>query len=154
MEWLVFGGKIWIVGGYDGKNYLNDVWNSSDGVHWERVAETAPWSARKPSVFTVFNGEMWLLGGGVIDGDVETNPTSEREVWATKDGKHWLPRNGRPQSKMARHPRCVRWETLARWCEPRRDVRKCGMDDGGRNKVEGTRRAVVASRGRFGVGVW
>lgn len=86
---VVFGGRIWIVGGYDGKNYLNDVWNSADGVRWERVVAEAPWSPRTKSVFTVFKDEMWLLGGGVIDGETEKNPTSEREVWATKDGKNW-----------------------------------------------------------------
>ncbi|HSK71752.1 MAG TPA: kelch repeat-containing protein, partial [Pyrinomonadaceae bacterium] len=25
---VVFGGKIWLMGGYDGKNYHNDIWNS------------------------------------------------------------------------------------------------------------------------------
>ncbi|HLA95545.1 MAG TPA: hypothetical protein VK612_07480 [Pyrinomonadaceae bacterium] len=86
---VVFGGKIWMIGGFDGKNYLNDVWNSADGVHWQQVAENAPWSARKTSVVTVFKNEIWLLGGGVIDGEKEENPTSEREVWATKNGKNW-----------------------------------------------------------------
>lgn len=85
----VFDGKIWMFGGYDGKNYLNDVWNSTDGVNWTRVVATVPWSPRTISVVTVFNGEIWMLGGGVIDGDAETNRTSEREVWVTKDGKNW-----------------------------------------------------------------
>lgn len=85
----VFDGKIWMIGGYDGKNYLNDVWNSPDGVNWTRVAETTAWSPRTTSVVTVFKDEIWLLGGGSIDGDTEINPTSESEVWTTKDGRNW-----------------------------------------------------------------
>ncbi|MEQ1646335.1 MAG: hypothetical protein ABL959_22975, partial [Pyrinomonadaceae bacterium] len=30
----VFNGKMWMLGGYDGTNYHNDVWTSVDGVHW------------------------------------------------------------------------------------------------------------------------
>ncbi len=85
----VFDDKIWMIGGFDGKNYLNDVWNSEDGINWVRVAENSPWSPRKTSVVAVFKDEIWLLGGGVIDGDPETNPTSEREVWVTNDRKNW-----------------------------------------------------------------
>src|SRR5215472_14605518 len=40
----VHDSKIWIFGGFDGKNYFNDVWNSRDGVTWVRIAATAPWS--------------------------------------------------------------------------------------------------------------
>ncbi len=85
----VFDDKIWMIGGFDGKNYRNDVWNSEDCINWVRVAENSPWSPRKTSVVAVFKDEIWLLGGGVIDGDPETNPASEREVWVTKDGKNW-----------------------------------------------------------------
>src|SRR5215831_538271 len=43
---IVFKNKIWMVGGYDGKNYFNDVWNSEDALHWQRVTEKAAWSPR------------------------------------------------------------------------------------------------------------
>lgn len=86
---VVFDGKIWMIGGYDGKNYLNDVWSSTDAIHWTQVASNAPWSARTPSVVTVFKNEIWLMGGGVIDGAAELNPHSEREVWVSKDGRNW-----------------------------------------------------------------
>lgn len=85
----VFKNKIWMVGGYDGKQYLNDVWNSNDGVHWTRVIEHTSWSPRTGPVLTLFNGEMWLLGGGSIDGDPQPNKSAEREVWASADGKTW-----------------------------------------------------------------
>ncbi len=85
----VFNDKLWIVGGYDGKRYLNDVWSSEDGIHWSEVTASAPWSARTGPVFTVFKGEMWLLGGGSIDGDPQPNKSAEREVWASPDGRTW-----------------------------------------------------------------
>jgi hypothetical protein len=46
---VVHAGKIWILGG---GNYVpkyesrNDVWSSSDGVHWERATAQAAWSPR------------------------------------------------------------------------------------------------------------
>ncbi len=88
---VVFGNKIWIMGGYDGKDYHNDVWNSTDGVHWAKVVDKAAWSPRDISVVTVFKNKMWLLGGGEIDGEKTkwTNPQSEREVWSSADGITW-----------------------------------------------------------------
>ncbi|HTH38202.1 MAG TPA: hypothetical protein VL572_09555 [Pyrinomonadaceae bacterium] len=85
----VFDGKMWMFGGFDGKKYLNDIWNSVDGVNWVRVAENTAWSPRTGPVVAVFNDEIWLLGGGTIDGAPRINPTSEREVWASGDGKTW-----------------------------------------------------------------
>ena len=85
----VFNGKMWMLGGYDGKQYHNDVWNSSDGVHWDRVVENASWSPRNVSVITVFNNRLWLFGGGVIDGQTENNRNSYKEVWVSKDGIVW-----------------------------------------------------------------
>lgn len=35
----VFKDKIWLIGGFDGKKYYNDVWNSADGVNWKIAAE-------------------------------------------------------------------------------------------------------------------
>lgn len=84
----VFGGKIWIVGGYDGKNYLNDAWNSPDGIHWTRVAEKTAWSPRVTGLI-VFKNQLWLLGGGVIDGHANPNPDSGKEIWISDDGSNW-----------------------------------------------------------------
>lgn len=85
----VFGGKIWMLGGFDGKNYYNDVWNSSDAVHWTRVCERAAWSPRKIGSAVVFNNRLWVIGGGVIDGEPTNNPKSNSEVWSSADGIKW-----------------------------------------------------------------
>jgi hypothetical protein len=86
----VFDNKIWIVGGYDGNRYHNDVWNSADGVNWVRVTESAAWSPRNTSL-AVYQNKLWLLGGGLIDGDKAKwhNPNSERELWSSVDGVTW-----------------------------------------------------------------
>lgn len=85
----VFGGKIWLFGGYDGKNYYNDVWNSSDAVHWRRISEHAAWSPRRFGNVAVFNNRLWVIGGGVIDGEPTNNPKSNHEVWSSVDGIRW-----------------------------------------------------------------
>lgn len=87
----VFKDKIWLVGGYDGKNYYNDVWNSADGVRWKRVAEKTAWTPRNVSRLFVFRDRLWFIGGGVIDGEKTNNPNSGKEVWSSEDGVNWLP---------------------------------------------------------------
>ena len=85
---IVFGGKIWLMGGYDGKNYHNDIWNSVDGIRWNKVADSAAWSPRNVGIVE-FNNRLWIFGGGVIDGDREINPNSNKEVWSSEDAIKW-----------------------------------------------------------------
>jgi hypothetical protein len=86
---VAFDGKIWVLGGYDGRNYFNDVWNSTDGATWTRVTGQAPWSPRTIGTPIVFNGRIFIIGGGVIDGDKVIDPGSTREIWSSADGKLW-----------------------------------------------------------------
>ncbi len=85
----VFQDKIWLLGGFDGRTYYNDVWNSADGVHWTRVAEHAGWTPRDADMVPVFKSRIWVIGGGVIDGQTESNPNAKREVWSSVDGINW-----------------------------------------------------------------
>jgi hypothetical protein len=86
---IVFRGKIWLLGGYDGRQNYDDVWNSTDGAAWTRVVEHAGWTPRNSPALVVFRERLWLLGGGVIDGMPDTNPSSKREIWSTVDGIAW-----------------------------------------------------------------
>lgn len=88
---VVFKDKIWLIGGWDGKKYYNDIWNSADGVNWTRIAENSDWSPRTPSVTVVFKDKIWVMGGGVIDGEKNDNPNSYKEVWTSENGKTWTP---------------------------------------------------------------
>lgn len=80
---VVFAGKIWMLGGFDGQTYYHDVWNSSDGIKWRRVTNKTPWSPRSNPLVFVFQNKLWLLGGGIIDGQVFN------DVWSTTDGVEW-----------------------------------------------------------------
>jgi hypothetical protein len=66
------------------------VWNSADGIQWTRKSEKAAWSPRVVSTLVVFKERLWLIGGGVIDGEKEINPDSNKEVWSTADGVNWI----------------------------------------------------------------
>jgi hypothetical protein len=86
---VVFQNKVWLLGGYDGRDYYNDVWNSVDALHWTRVTQHAAWSPRNADGVAVFRNRMWIIGGGVIDGEKPINPASTREVWSSADGVSW-----------------------------------------------------------------
>src|SRR5438105_3284400 len=70
---LVYQGKMWLFGGFDGRNYYNDVWNSADGVSWTRITEHTDWSPRDVDMAAAFQGKLRIIGGGVIDGQRELN---------------------------------------------------------------------------------
>ncbi len=85
-----FKGKFWLLGGFDTKNYYNDVWNSADGVTWTRVTEKAPWEARNTyDRVLVFQDKLWLIGGGKID-----QPPGD-DVWNSADGINWTQVTGK-----------------------------------------------------------
>jgi hypothetical protein len=57
-----FDNKMWVAGGYDGSNYLTDVWHSADGNTWTQ-ASTGTIPARAEHTLSAFNGMLWILGG-------------------------------------------------------------------------------------------
>lgn len=83
----VHDGKMWVLGG---GNYVpqyhakNDVWYSSDGVHWTQATEAAPWHPRLWFSSAVYRDRLWVLGGW------SNNPsTNWHDVWFTQNGKDW-----------------------------------------------------------------
>lgn len=84
---LVFQDKIWVLGG---GNYLpknaahNDVWSSSDGVHWTRETEHAPWEPRIWFSSVAYRDQLWVLGGSS-----KAPHKNLGDVWHSPDGKHW-----------------------------------------------------------------
>lgn len=105
----VFQGKMWVVGGkkYDPDDHdeqwdmehdhevqddayseLNDVWSSSDGVHWELVTSNADFEPRNDHTLTSFEGSLWLIGGTSNDqsGAICCGFT---DVWKSDNGADW-----------------------------------------------------------------
>ncbi|MBX7174750.1 MAG: hypothetical protein K1X72_27490 [Pyrinomonadaceae bacterium] len=101
---VVFKDKIWLIGGWDGKKYYNDVWNSADGVNWTKAAEKTDWSPRTLSKIIVFKNRLWIIGGGVIDGEKTDNPNSEKEIWSTADGINWTQSETNASNQIAGTP--------------------------------------------------
>jgi hypothetical protein len=89
--------KIWVIGGQSlpqfapaAEAFYNDVWNSSDGLHWKRVLEHAPWTPRGMiGGSAVFRGKIWLLGGGTYDTPKQPQRKFYNEVWSSADGVNW-----------------------------------------------------------------
>lgn len=84
---FVFGNKLYIMGGFSGATYYDDVWSSTDGSTWTQVtangtSSNAPWSGRGNVAGVVYNGDMWIMGGW--------NGTSYlNDVWCSADGANW-----------------------------------------------------------------
>ncbi len=81
---VVFDEKMWVIGGFDGSSYRNDVWYSEDGILWEQATEMAAFSPRKEHGSVVFDNKLWVIGGSV-----EGNPTRTNDVWYSEDGVSW-----------------------------------------------------------------
>lgn len=84
---VVHRDRIYVLGG---GNYVpeyhakNDVWSSTDGVHWEQETASAPWSPRLWFSAVEYHDEMWVIGGW------SNNPAQNwADVWHSADGKHW-----------------------------------------------------------------
>ncbi|MFN7117447.1 MAG: hypothetical protein ACK4TA_11655 [Saprospiraceae bacterium] len=71
---FVFDDKIWIIGGNDGKEDYNDIWNSTDAVHWTKVKHDAAFGKRSGSQIVQLNGKLFLL---------------DNDVWSSSDGINW-----------------------------------------------------------------
>lgn len=117
---LVFQDKIWVMGGQTCPQFApaeelfyDDIWNTSDGVNWEKVHPRQPsWPSRGMiGGSVVFQDRMWILGGGTYD----TPGTPERklynDVWSSPDGVDWK-----------RHVESAPWE-------PRQYHDVCVFDD-------------------------
>jgi hypothetical protein len=78
---VAYDGRIWVVGGYSGSAFLNDVWYSPDGANWTRATANAAFSARCDFTMAVFNGKMWVIGG--------SGGGAKNDVWYSTDGVNW-----------------------------------------------------------------
>ena len=134
---VVFDGKIWIMGGQTlpqfapaDEVFYTDVWNSADGVTWTRVTEKVPWAQRgMVGGGAVFEGRMWILGGGTYDTPKVPTRLFYNDVWSSVDGVNW-----------ERHVECAPWEPrqyhdVAVFDGKLWVMEGCNRDSGNRNDV-------------------
>ena len=76
------GRQIFVLGGSDSSNFLNDVWSAADGKNWVSLTANAGWPKRSGHQALLHNGRFYVLGGD--DGSDFLN-----DVWSSADGKNW-----------------------------------------------------------------
>jgi len=96
-EVFIFQNKMWLMGGLNGNNqikenhlveywkapHFNDIWNTEDGIHWQRVADRSAWAPRRSMTVAFFKNKLWMLGGwSPINGYVN-------DIWTSDDGINW-----------------------------------------------------------------
>jgi hypothetical protein len=94
---VAFDGAIWLMGGQTvphfapaEERFYADVWRSEDGAFWERVADDLPWAPRGMiGGSSIFDGRIWLLGGGTYDTPDHPDRIFLNDVWASSDGVEW-----------------------------------------------------------------
>jgi hypothetical protein len=96
---IVFQGKMWIMGGATGSTHgldtvYQDVWNSTDGIHWTRTTAAA-WPGRYRLGLCLFNGFMWVCGGRSFVYPSNNWPnTFYSDCWFSADGGTWTRTTG------------------------------------------------------------
>ncbi|MBI2300537.1 MAG: galactose oxidase [Armatimonadetes bacterium] len=91
-SFAVFRERMWVMGGtenfYDDNDQTlkDDVWSTADGRDWRLEAEHAGWPKRTHAQAVVFDGKLWITGGGRWQ--PETVPLND--VWCTEDGVNWV----------------------------------------------------------------
>lgn len=81
---VVFKNKLWLLGGdlSSGRpdaapsQFIDDVWSTSDGIHWTLINAKAPWSSANGIAALIFDNKIWVVG-------------AKRDVWSSPDGNTW-----------------------------------------------------------------
>lgn len=87
-------GRLYFFGGGINANtgndyYYNDVWSSSDGIHWELLTPNAEWPGRHWFSYFSFDGKLWMMGGWDYSQYLNGEYGNAHDVWVSPDGKHW-----------------------------------------------------------------
>jgi len=88
---MSFDGGMWVIGGSTsgdvGPFYFNDVWYSANGRDWQKTADdTARFTARSGHACTVFDNNMWVIGGMGVEVGYEVR---HNDAWYSSDGTNW-----------------------------------------------------------------
>ncbi len=71
---FVFQNKLWFIGGENSQTQFADIWNSTDGVHWQQVKDKLPFGKRSNSQVVTLRNRLYLLNN---------------DVWSSNDGLNW-----------------------------------------------------------------
>jgi len=83
-EVVVYGDDLWVIGGavtHPDFQIVNDVWSSSDGIHWTKKTAAANFEARSGHQVVAYGEGMWLIAGRAGG--------FKRDVWFSTNGIHW-----------------------------------------------------------------
>ena len=87
---VVMNGAIYVIGGNDGTNTLNDVWKSTDGKTWtnetQSTATNQKFTPRFEHSSVVMSGEIYVIGG---QSAVTGSTNYLNDVWKSTDGATW-----------------------------------------------------------------
>lgn len=92
--------KLFVLGGQSSIDYLdaglNDVWSSSNGLAWKKIADDKTFLGKNISgCVTSFNGKIWVVGGGYY-----RHPDSAvrwtNHIYSSSDGIEWERENDAP----------------------------------------------------------
>lgn len=85
-EALYFNAKYWVFGGGTPTTpRLTDIWNSSDGVVWNKVSSSLPFANHYRYKSIVFDNKIYVIGGR----SDYAGGTVQAKAWSTIDGIHW-----------------------------------------------------------------
>jgi hypothetical protein len=82
----VFNGRMYMIGGVSGEDYLNstvynDVWSSADGVQWQQETPVTPFPPRWNTALVHHGAELWMVGGYGL--------SFRNDVWRSSDARTW-----------------------------------------------------------------
>ncbi len=95
-ELLVYKDELYLIGGFskNPKTYYNDIYKSTDGVSWTKLAMVTPFDAVAGHICYIYNDRFYLIGGDVLtdvldeDGNITTTPSNA--MWVSDDaGLNW-----------------------------------------------------------------
>jgi len=85
---IAYNNEMWVIGGYNGSTYYNDVWYSTDGANWSQSSNLSGiFTPRYGHSGLVFNNEMWVIAGQDSSG-------AKNDVWYSSDGQNWTSFSG------------------------------------------------------------
>lgn len=90
---VVFKNKLWAIGGVKLEGvvdniahfeYLNDIWNSEDGVVWNKVTDDPEYGPRRDMAVVATDDAIWMYGGRPENGFRQLP-----EIWKSRNGSAW-----------------------------------------------------------------